>query len=184
MKQEKLEMHTRYFSDYAKICDIAKSSGSDESEVVRRIACSLWPIYDHNGHFFIEFLNIEEAPGCHLINLILSIGILDFSDQTKPDKVSLTPYGEFFANQIWKQSERFKNREELTIKDENSKTFLKAIGFAGSLLLTLFAGLFAMVSLSAFVVSIIEQDLFSVMASAAAGFIAWMMWSIRKDTLV
>lgn len=65
-----------------------------------------------------------------------------------------------------------------------SKTFLKVIGFAGSVLLTIFSGVFAMISLSALVVSVIEKDFFSVVVSAGAGFLAWMFWSIRKDTLV
>lgn len=65
-----------------------------------------------------------------------------------------------------------------------SKTFLKVVGIAGSVLMTIFAGMFAMISLSALLVSVIEKDFFSVVASAAAGFIAWMFWSIRKDTLI
>lgn len=65
-----------------------------------------------------------------------------------------------------------------------SKTFLKVIGFAGSVLLTIFSGVFAMVSLSALVVSVIEKDFFSVIACLASGVIAWVLWDIRKDTLV
>ena len=65
-----------------------------------------------------------------------------------------------------------------------SKTFMKVIGFAGCVLLTTFAGIFAMVSLSALVVSIIEKDLFSVMAAIAAGIITKILWDVRKDTLV
>lgn len=65
-----------------------------------------------------------------------------------------------------------------------AKAFMKAIGFGGSLLLTMFAGLFGMVSLSALVMSVIDKDLFSVIGSAVAGFLAWMCWSIRKDALV
>lgn len=65
-----------------------------------------------------------------------------------------------------------------------SKTFLKVIGFFGSMLLTLFAGVLAMVSLSALIMSITEKDFFSVIACVASGFLAWMFWSIRKDTLV
>lgn len=65
-----------------------------------------------------------------------------------------------------------------------SKTFMKVLGFAGSVLLTIYAGLFAMVSLAALCMSVIEKDFLSMVASAAAGFIAWMFWSIRKDTLV
>jgi hypothetical protein len=62
--------------------------------------------------------------------------------------------------------------------------FIKAIGFAGSLLLTIFAGIFAMISLSALIVSIIEKDFYSVIACLASGVIAWVLWDVRKDTLV
>lgn len=65
-----------------------------------------------------------------------------------------------------------------------SKAFMKVIGFAGCLLLTVFAGMFVMTALGLMVVSIVEGDLFTAIASAACGFIAWMMWNIRKDTLV
>ena len=65
-----------------------------------------------------------------------------------------------------------------------SKTFMKVIGFAGCVLLTTFAGIFAMVSLSAFVVSIVEKDLFSVMACIVAAIITMILWDVRKDTLV
>lgn len=65
-----------------------------------------------------------------------------------------------------------------------SKKFLVVIGFAGSLLLTVFSGIFAMISLSALVVSVIEKDLLSVFACVAAGVISWITWSVRKDTLV
>lgn len=65
-----------------------------------------------------------------------------------------------------------------------SKKFLVIIGFAGSLLLTVFSGIFAMISLSALVISVIEKDLLSVLACVAAGVISWIMWSVRKDTLV
>lgn len=65
-----------------------------------------------------------------------------------------------------------------------SKAFMKAIGFAGCLLLTVFAGMFAMTALGLMVVSVVEGDLFTAVASAVCGVIAWMMWNIRKDTLV
>ena len=65
-----------------------------------------------------------------------------------------------------------------------TKVCLKLIGFASSLLLTIFAGIFAMMSLSALFLSIIEKDLISVLGCAAAGFVAWTCWSIRKDPLV
>lgn len=65
-----------------------------------------------------------------------------------------------------------------------SKTFLKVVGVAGCLMLTIFAGLFALMSISCLVVSIIEKDIMSVIGCLATGFIAWVTWSIRKDTLV
>ena len=64
------------------------------------------------------------------------------------------------------------------------KTFLKVLGFAGSLFLTIFAGIFAMISLSALFISIIEQDFYSVIGCLASGVVAWILWDIRKDTLV
>ena len=65
-----------------------------------------------------------------------------------------------------------------------SKTFLKVIGFAGSLMLTIFAGIFALVSISCLCMSVIEADVICAIGCMASAFIAWMMWSIRKDTLV
>ena len=65
-----------------------------------------------------------------------------------------------------------------------SKTFFKVVGFAGSLMLTIFSGMFAFVSLSALFFSIVEKDFFSVIACIASAVIAWALWSIRRDTLV
>lgn len=65
-----------------------------------------------------------------------------------------------------------------------SKTFLKVLGFAGCVMLTIFAGLFAMCSLCCTIMSIIDKDIFSVTLAVFCGFVAWMIWSVRKDTLV
>jgi hypothetical protein len=65
-----------------------------------------------------------------------------------------------------------------------SKTFLKVIGFSASLLLTIFAGVFAMLSIGSLVMSIVDRDILSVILSAFAGFVAWILWSVRKDALV
>ncbi len=62
--------------------------------------------------------------------------------------------------------------------------FLKALGFAGCLLLTIFAGVLALMAISIFIVSIIDGDLIAVGASIACAFLAALCWSIRKDTLV
>lgn len=65
-----------------------------------------------------------------------------------------------------------------------SKTFLKVVGFMGCIFLTLMSGVFAMLSLFALVLSVVDKDVVSVMGSITAGLIAWVMWSVRKDTLV
>lgn len=65
-----------------------------------------------------------------------------------------------------------------------SKTFLKVIGFMGYIFLTLMSGVFAMISLFALVLSVVDKCVVSVMGSIAAGLIAIFMWSVRKDTLV
>ena len=65
-----------------------------------------------------------------------------------------------------------------------SKTFIKAVGIGASILLTLFVCLFAMASLSCLVMSVIQKDILSVILAAFCGFTAWMIWSVRKDTLV
>lgn len=62
--------------------------------------------------------------------------------------------------------------------------FLKALGFAGCLLLTIFAGFLALMAISIFIVSIIDGDLIAVGASIACAFLAALCWSIRKYTLV
>lgn len=65
-----------------------------------------------------------------------------------------------------------------------SKTFAKVIGFTGSLILTLFAGLLGFACVSALFISIIEGDLFSMIGCVAAGAAAWFCWSLRKEPLV
>ena len=62
--------------------------------------------------------------------------------------------------------------------------FLKALGFAGCLLLTIFAGVLTLMAISIFIVSIIDGDLIAVGASIACAFLSALCWSIRKNTLV
>lgn len=69
------------------------------------------------------------------------------------------------------------------MKSMVSKTFIKVIGFLGSLLLTLFSGMWGIVSLSALIISIIERDLLSVVGCVAAGVAAWFCWTLRKEPL-
>lgn len=65
-----------------------------------------------------------------------------------------------------------------------SKTFLKVMGIGACIMLTVFAGLFAMCSLYCIIMSIVDKDILSFILAAFCGFVAWMIWSVRKDTLV
>lgn len=65
-----------------------------------------------------------------------------------------------------------------------SKTFLKVIGVAGSALLTIFAGIFGLLAICCLFVAIVDGDFLSAVLAAFASFLAWMLWSIRKDTLL
>lgn len=62
--------------------------------------------------------------------------------------------------------------------------FLKIMGFLGSALLTIFSGSFGLMAVAALVDSIIDPSVFSVIGCAGCAFAAWMLWSVRKDTLV
>ena len=64
-----------------------------------------------------------------------------------------------------------------------AKFAYKAIRFMSSLLLTLLAGVFAIMSLTALFLSIVEKDFVSVIGCVASGFIAWVIWSVRRDVL-
>lgn len=74
--------------------------------------------------------------------------------------------------------------KSINMKAMVSKTFMKVIGFAGSLMLTLFAGLWGFISLLALFMSIIEGDLFNMVGCVAAGAAAWFCWSLRREPLV
>ena len=65
-----------------------------------------------------------------------------------------------------------------------SKTFLKAIGFAGALLLTLFAGIFGFISLSLLIISVIYGGLINVAGCVLFAVVAWVCWSVRRCPLV
>lgn len=62
--------------------------------------------------------------------------------------------------------------------------FLRVLGFTGCLLLTIFAGVLALMAISIFIVSIIDGDLIAAGASIACAFLSALCWSIRKNTLV
>lgn len=60
----------------------------------------------------------------------------------------------------------------------------KIIGFLGCAMLTIFAGMFALSAIGTLVISIIDKCFFTTIACAACAFIAWCLWSVRKDVLV
>lgn len=59
----------------------------------------------------------------------------------------------------------------------------KIISVGACMLMTVFAGVFALMSISALVISIVERDFMSVIGCVAAGFLAWVIWSVRRDLL-
>ena len=63
------------------------------------------------------------------------------------------------------------------------KVFLKIIGFLGSLLLTLFTGMFAMITLAALYWSIVDKDLISVFGCLVAGTLTYVTYNVRRNTL-
>ena len=64
------------------------------------------------------------------------------------------------------------------------KTFLKVLGFAGYVLLTSFATMFAIASVMAFISMFTDSLIFGLFGTVSAGFLAYTCWTIRKDTLV
>lgn len=68
-------------------------------------------------------------------------------------------------------------------KGKSNKLVCKVIDLATSVLLTIFAGTFGFLSIVALVMSAIDKDLISVIASGVLAFLAWICWSIRRDIL-
>lgn len=58
---------------------------------------------------------------------------------------------------------------------------LKAIDYATVVFLTLFAGLFALLSLTALVLTFVEGDAFNLIGFAAFAALAWISWSCKGD---
>lgn len=61
---------------------------------------------------------------------------------------------------------------------------VKAIGIAGCIMMTLFAGMWGFLSVAALVMSIIQCDLMHMIGCVAAGCAGWFCWSLRRETLV
>jgi len=60
-------------------------------------------------------------------------------------------------------------------------TFIKVVSFFKRLLLTLFAGLFALSALGGLTHSVTEGGIVGVIGAVACAFCAAVCWSIRKD---
>jgi hypothetical protein len=58
---------------------------------------------------------------------------------------------------------------------------LKAIDYATVVFLTLFAGLFALLSLTALVLTFVEGDAFNLIGFAVCAVLAWITWQCKGD---
>jgi hypothetical protein len=58
---------------------------------------------------------------------------------------------------------------------------LKAIDYATVVFLTLFAGLFALLSLTALVFTFVEGDAFNLIGFAVCAVLAWITWQCKGD---
>lgn len=63
------------------------------------------------------------------------------------------------------------------------KVFLKTIGFLGSLLITLFTGVFAMMTLIFLFFSIVDRDLASVVVCILAAVLTYVSHNVRRTML-
>lgn len=66
---------------------------------------------------------------------------------------------------------------ETTTKTD--KIISKIVQFLGSLMMTLFSGIFAMIAICALITSIIEKDIFSAIITCFAALVAWILWDLR-----
>ena len=62
-----------------------------------------------------------------------------------------------------------------------NKIIGRVVSFGSSLLLTLFSGMFAFTALIGLFCSIVEKDLMNVIGASACGFLAWVLWNVRRD---
>ena len=58
---------------------------------------------------------------------------------------------------------------------------LKAIDYASVVLFALFAGVFALLSLTALVITFVEGDAFNLIGFAACAVLAWITWQCKGD---
>ena len=58
---------------------------------------------------------------------------------------------------------------------------LKAIDYASVVLFALFAGVFALLSLTALVITFVEGDAFNLIGFAVCAVLAWITWQCKGD---
>lgn len=58
---------------------------------------------------------------------------------------------------------------------------LKAIDYASVVLFALFAGVFALLSLTALVLTFVEGDAFNLIGFAVCAVLAWITWQCKGD---
>ena len=73
------------------------------------------------------------------------------------------------------------NKNNRYMETKANKIIGRMVSFGSSLLLTLFSGMFAFTALVGLFCSIVEKDLMNVVGASACGFLAWVLWNIRRD---
>lgn len=69
------------------------------------------------------------------------------------------------------------------MESKAGQVLLKTIGFLSSLMMTFFTGMFALITLAAFICSIVDRDLISVLGCIAAGAVTYVSYNVRRNTL-
>lgn len=69
------------------------------------------------------------------------------------------------------------------MKDKTLDALIRVLNIGASLLLTIFSGITAFLSLACFFMSIVDKSFVSFIGSVLFGFMACVLWSIRKDVL-
>lgn len=69
------------------------------------------------------------------------------------------------------------------MKEKTLDAIIRVLNIGASLLLTIFSGITAFLSLACLFMSIVDKSFVSFFGSVIFGFMACILWSIRKDVL-
>ena len=69
------------------------------------------------------------------------------------------------------------------MKEKTLGAIIRILNIGASLLLTIFSGITAFISLTCFFMSIVDKSFVSFIGSVLFGIVACILWSIRRDTL-